>query len=73
MNSKEVATKAYQVIGSLADQAGLFDDPAVIKALDYFGDIANTGKPERVKEILPWNISGENKTKSQPLDYVKNH
>jgi hypothetical protein len=40
---------AYQVVGSLAADAGLGDDPAVIKALDLLND------PLRRGEILPFS------------------
>src|SRR5574343_1114803 len=40
----QTAAEAYQVIGALADHAGLFDSPEVTRALDYFGDVAN-GEP----------------------------
>jgi len=59
--TKKVAAEAYQVIGSLAEAVGVFDDEAVIKALDYFGDIANGEKPTRVTEILPWRLKVDNK------------
>lgn len=43
----KAAGAAYQVIGALADAAGLFDAPEVQDALDYFsGDCSG--------EILPW-------------------
>lgn len=53
-----IAAEAYQVVGALASQAGLFEDDAVERALDYFGDIAN-GEPgaRGVTEILPWGIA----------------
>ena len=51
---QEVAAEAYQVIGALASSAGLFESEEVVKALDYFGDIANGQSGLRVKEILPW-------------------
>lgn len=31
---KTVCAEAYQVVGTLADDAGRFSDPAVVKALD---------------------------------------
>ena len=40
--------EAYQVVGSLADSAGLFHDPAVLKALDLLSF------PLRPGEILPF-------------------
>lgn len=40
--------EAYQVVGSLADSAGLFHDPAVKKALDLLSF------PLRPGEILPF-------------------
>ena len=55
MKTEEVAATAYQVIGALAEYVGLFDDSNVIKALDYFSDIANGTPGERVKgDLLPW-------------------
>lgn len=52
------AAEAYQVVGSLASQAGLFDTPEVARALDYFGAIAD-GEPGGcgVTEILPWGFA----------------
>lgn len=47
----EVAGEAYQVIASLADRAGLFDDPHVQRALDYFSS-------DLTGEILPWSGTG---------------
>ncbi|TXN33871.1 hypothetical protein [Methylobacterium sp. WL19] len=48
----KVSGEAYQIIGALADAAGLFYDEAVIRALDYFGyeQWRNPGA-----EILPWH------------------
>lgn len=43
-----VAAEAYQVIGALAEWGGLFDEPEVIRALDYFA------RPDTATEILPW-------------------
>lgn len=40
----------YQVIGNLADAAGVFDDPAVIRALD----LAAYGKTEDGLDVLPF-------------------
>jgi hypothetical protein len=40
----------YQVIGSLSDAAGVFEDPAVIRALD----LAAYGKTEDGKDVLPF-------------------
>lgn len=42
--------EAYQIVGELARQANLFDDPAVIKALDHFAD------PDKFldADLLPW-------------------
>ena len=52
----EVAAEAYQVIGVLAHIGGVFDDPEVTRALNYFGDIANGKYGDRgVIEILPFN------------------
>lgn len=36
LDASAVAGEAYQVIGALADAAGLFDHPEVQRALDYF-------------------------------------
>jgi hypothetical protein len=40
----------YQVIGSLAEAAGVFDDPQVIRALD----LAAYGKPQDGGDVLPF-------------------
>lgn len=56
MKSKqEVAAEAYQVIGALASSADLFESKEVVKALNYFGDIANGQDGLRVKEVLPFS------------------
>lgn len=59
ITKEQVAAEAYQVIGALAYETEEFDNPNVIKALDYFGDIANGESPTRVKEILPWSLNDE--------------
>ncbi len=41
--------EAYQVVGSLASDAGLFDDPAVMRALDLLS------RPFRKGDILPFH------------------
>ena len=51
-SKQEVASEAYQVIGSLADSARMFDKEKVQEALTYFSDIAND-TPSK-KGILPW-------------------
>lgn len=43
--------EAYQVVGSLATDAGLFGDPAVTKALDLLS------APHRDGEILPFHTA----------------
>jgi hypothetical protein len=43
--------EAYQVVGSLATDAGLFHDPAVIRALDLLSD------PQRDGDILPFHTA----------------
>ena len=48
-----MAAQAYQVIGSLVDSAGCFDDPAVQRALDYFSQ----GKHD--ENFLPWFLTKE--------------
>ena len=40
--------EAYQVVGSLASEAGLFDDPAVIRALDLLS------RPFSEGDMLPF-------------------
>lgn len=49
----KVSAEAYQVIGSLADAAGVFDSDAAIRALDYFG---HEEWRQPGAEILPWHI-----------------
>ena len=53
---------AYQIIAALAGEAGLFDDPAVQEALDYF-HAASEGDVKDIKKILPFhlraNLGGE--------------
>jgi hypothetical protein len=43
--------EAYQVVGSLASDAGLFHDPAVIRVLDLLSD------PQRDGDILPFRTA----------------
>lgn len=50
-DADEIAGEAYQVIGALAHRAGLFDHPAVQRALDYFSS-------DLTGEVLPFKISG---------------
>ena len=47
-NLQMKSAQAYQVIGVLADAAGVFDTPEVIKALDYFS------RGEFDEDFLPW-------------------
>ncbi len=49
LNDQRTST-LYQVVGSLADAAGVFDDPAVIRALD----LATDGKTEDGSDVLPF-------------------
>ena len=43
------SAQAYQVIGILVMEAGLFEHPEAIRALDYFSE---TGKYD--DDFLPW-------------------
>ena len=52
ISAEQVAAEAYQVIGCLADTAGLFEHKEVVRALDYFSAVA-AGKTVE-DEILPW-------------------
>ena len=52
----KVSGEAYQIIGLLAHDAGLFDHPAVVRALDYFG-YEQWRKPGA--EILPWHLEDQ--------------
>ncbi len=51
--------EAYQVVGSLASDAGLFGDPAVIRALDLLS------RPFRKGDILPFHTAKD--VKPAPL------
>lgn len=51
--SETVAAQAYQVIGALAGDTGVYYDPEVKRALDYFGAIAR-GKQKPLNDFLPW-------------------
>ena len=62
---QEVSAEAYQVIGALASSTGLFENEEVIKALNYFGDIASGQSGLRVKEILPFFTETFNSTTTQ--------
>ncbi|MCB5176012.1 hypothetical protein [Microvirga lenta] len=43
---------AYQIIGSLSDAAGLFDDPGVVRAMNYMADTLETMDEEYRFEII---------------------
>lgn len=62
-----IAADAYQVIGSLAYSCGVFDDSAVVRALDYFSSVADG---EEVDEILPWELSRDNDRLGWGLDFI---
>ena len=51
--AEKVSGEAYQIIGALASEANLFEHPAVVRALDYFG-YEQWREPEA--EILPWYV-----------------
>lgn len=38
---EEIIAEAYQVVGSLASSAGLFDDPQVQRALDILANLSD--------------------------------
>lgn len=46
----DIGGEAYQVIGALADKAGLFEHPEVQRVLDYFSSGTFEG------EVLPFNL-----------------
>ncbi len=51
---EEVASEAYQIIGSLASVANIdIHNRDVIRALNYFSAIADG---EEAGEILPWSL-----------------
>ena len=52
--------EAYQVVGSLATDAGLFHDPAVKRALDLLS------QPMRKGDILPFRTVKDLKPASRP-------
>ena len=54
--AEQIAAEAYQVIGQLADFAGIFDNPEVQRALDYF-----SSNGEYDGSILPfgWTIEAK--------------
>lgn len=47
---QEIMGQAYQVIGAIASEAGLFDHPDVQRALDYFSE--NRYR----KDFLPFSL-----------------
>jgi hypothetical protein len=47
---------AYQVVGVLAEMAGVFNDPQVIKALDNLSAASN-GDPRPHADVLPFGPS----------------
>lgn len=51
--SAMIAAQAYQVIGALLDQCGMFDAPEGIRALDYFAWEAADAPRE---DFLPWSM-----------------
>lgn len=56
--AETVAAQAYQVIAALAGDTGVYHDPAVTRALDYFSGIAN-GKTKPNDDFLPWTLALE--------------
>lgn len=50
--AREACAEAYQVIGSLAYQAGVFDHDDVIEALD--NTLAAADGRKRPHDLLPW-------------------
>lgn len=53
---RNLCLKAYQVVGSLAGDAGMFEHTATIKVLDNLS-MAGVGKPVPHKELLPFPAS----------------
>ena len=49
---RQDCAEAYQVIGSLADRAGLLQYPAVVKSLENL-DAATRGEPRPHADLLP--------------------
>ena len=54
-NMEELAGEAYQIIGSLADSANLFDHPEVQKILDKYSDISAGNK--NTESMLPFRAA----------------
>jgi hypothetical protein len=50
---REECAEAYQVVGALADQAGVFDNQAVVKALGNLRSAA-AGEPRPHADLLPF-------------------
>ena len=48
-----VCAEAYQVIGAATERAGLFGDPATLRALDNL-HAAAAGQPLPHQSMLPW-------------------
>ena len=57
-SSEEVAAEAYQVIGVLADEAGVFETDEVQYALDYFSALSRGETPKT--KILPFGLNTKN-------------
>jgi hypothetical protein len=53
-DAEMIAGSAYQVIGSLAHAAGLFDHPEVQRALDWFSQYRDGDK---LVDLLPWGAT----------------
>jgi len=55
--SRGAAAEAYQVIGAIAYDQQIFDNPNIQRALDYFSDTADGERGSRVKDdILPFSL-----------------
>lgn len=52
---QDIAAEAYQILGSLAYDTGVFENENVIRALDYFWGIANDEGVD--VNILPWGLN----------------
>jgi len=63
---QEIMGQAYQVIGAIASEAGLFDHPDVQRALDYFSE-------NRYREdFLPFSLRPVN-TVNRKLETFKKY
>ncbi len=69
---RTLCLEAYQVVGSLATDAGMFDHQATVRVLDNLS-MAGTGKPLPHRELLPYPASQKIARLREALEKVLIH